>query len=372
MSSEETLTTVKKLLLKKLTGEITAPEDERLQKWMDEDESNRRLVERVLSKDFLCRAILDTHKEEKQRSWRRLAEKAGLSRTPRPFSRFRAAAAVVLLLLCGTTYYYYKYVDEPVIEAGSAQAVFHMSGRSIPLEGNTIYFDRLLKETIPNGDKGKEISPDLYARIDVPYGGEYRVVLEDSTRIHLNSGSSLYIPADFSAERRNVSLSGEAYLEVRHDERHPFTIHTERTDIRVLGTILNIEAYEDEPVTTVTLVEGRVELSTGKEQAELPAGHAARIDNDRHILVSRTDLYERTGWHHDRIVFNNRPLEEIMQKLGRWYDIRPAFASDRLRNLRITVDIDKSDTFNQLARLIEKLNEVNIKITRDRVLLSDN
>lgn len=371
MSSDETLIIAKRLLLKKLTGEITASEEEMLKRWMEEDESNRRLAERVLSEEFLCHAILDTNKEEKQRSWQKLADKAGLHRTPRLFFRFRGVAAAVLLA-CGTSYYYYKYVDEPTIKAGSSQAVFHLSGQSIPLEGNTIYFDRLLKEKIQAQKNNKDISPDLYARIDVPYGGEYRIILEDSTRIHLNSGSSLYISADFSPKKREISLSGEAYLEVQHDEQHPFTIHTEKANIRVLGTTLNIEAYEDEPVTTITLVEGRIELSTGKEQTELSAGHAACIDDSRHIRIDQADLYERTGWHNNRIVFNDRPLEEIMLKLGRWYDITPAFANDRLRNLRITVDIDKSDSFNQLAYLIEKLNEVNIKITRNKVLLSDN
>ena len=372
MSSEETLIIAKRLLLKKLTGDITTSEEEMLKRWMEEDESNRRLAERVLSKEFLCHAILDPNKEEKQRSWQKLADKTGLHRSPRLFSRFRAAAAAAVLLVCVTSYYYYKYVDEPTIKAGSSQAVFHLSGQSIPLEGNTIYFDHRLKETIKTQNKNKDISPDLYAHIDVPYGGEYRVILEDSTRIHLNSGSSLYISADFSPEKRNISLSGEAYLEVHHDEQHPFTIHTEKANIRVLGTTLNIEAYEDEPVTTITLVEGHIELSTGKEQTELPAGYAASIDDSRHIRINQADLYERTGWHNNRIVFNDRPLEEIMLKLGRWYDITPAFANDRLRNLRITVDIDKSDNFNQLAQLIKQLNEVNIKITRNKVLLSDN
>lgn len=308
MSKNCDLTKAKKLLLKKLTGTITAPEDETLQAWMAESESNRKLAERVFSEDFLSKAILDRNKEKQQLAWTKLADRLGVRRAPRLTPRFRkAAAAIVLGLLCGSSYYYYKYVDEPVIEAGSPQAVFYISGQPFPLEGNTVHFDRFLRENAPAQTGEKEISPDLYAHINVPRGGEYKIVLEDSTYIHLNSGSSLYVAADFSPENRNISLSGEAYLEVHHDEQHPFTIRTEKADVRVLGTTLNIEAYEDEPVTTVTLLKGRVEVFSGKERAEIPAGHSAEVNEERHIHIARADVGEQTAWHHNRIVFNDRP-----------------------------------------------------------------
>lgn len=371
MDKKEKLIIAKELLLKRLTGRITASEEETLQKWIEENDNNRKLAGRVLSKDFLHHAILDANKEKRQHDWQRLAGKAGLYRKQRMRYLLKIAAAAAVLLLCAIPYYY-EYVNEPVIKAGSSQAVFHFSGQTVPLEGHIVRFNRLLKEYTETPNEQKDISPDLYARIDVPRGGEYRVVLDDSTRIHLNSGSSLYVAADFSPNARNISLSGEAYLEVHHDEAHPFTIRTEKADIRVLGTTLNIEAYEDDPTTTITLVEGRVKLHTGKEHTELQAGYEASIDEDRHILINRADLYERTGWHNNRIVFNDCPLEEIMRKAQRWYDITPAYSNDRLRNLHITMDIDKRNTFNQFARMIENLNEVSIRITRHKVLISES
>lgn len=370
MHDSETLIATGKLLLKKLNRTITASEEKELEQLIETNEGSRKLAERVLSRDFLCHAILDDNKDRERRAWRQLAAQVGLRSVFRWRYAWRAVAASVALLLCGSSWYYYKYVDEPVIEAGSSQGMFYVGGEAVPLEGNTVYLEQVLRDNAALRKKAKTISPDLYVHISVPRGGEYRVVLADSTRIHLNAESSLYVAADFSPANRNISLAGEAYLEVHPDARHPFTIQTEKAHVRVLGTELNIEAYEDDPVTTVTLVKGRLELSAGGEPVEIPEGCSAVIGDERRIRVAPCDLYECTAWHNHRIVFNAAPMEDIMRKLGRWYDIIPVFGSDSLRNLRITVDIDKSDTFNQMARLIEKLNEVNIKITRNRVLLS--
>ena len=372
MHPERKLKRGKLLLLKKLTEELTPDEEKELQKWADENTANRELADRVLSAAFLRHAILDKNKEKEKHAWQQFAERTGLHKRLRigPWLQKITVAATVCLI-CGFSYYYYMYMDEPVIEPGSPQAVFYMAGKAYPLEDNTVNLNLFIKKISKPITESKSISPDLYTHIDVPNGGEYHIILEDSTHIHLNSGSSLYIPADFSPANRSLSLAGEAYLEVRHDHLHPFTIHTEKADIRVLGTTLNVEAYEDDPQTTVTLVKGRVEVSSGKEKNILPEGYSAVIGKDRLIHTAPADLYERTAWHDNRIVFVDRTLEDIMCKMGRWYDITPVFGNDHLRSLRITVDIDRRDTFNQLAQLLEKMNELHIRITRNKVLLSE-
>ena len=54
----------------------------------------------------------------------------------------------------------------------------------------------------------------LYNTVTTPHGGQFQLVLPDGTKVWLNAGSSLCFPATFSASKRMVQLTGEAYFEV--------------------------------------------------------------------------------------------------------------------------------------------------------------
>ena len=85
------------------------------------------------------------------------------------------------------------------------------------------------------------------------------VVLPDSTVVYLNSESSLRYPSVFEGDIRNVELKGEAYFAVAKDLKKKFVVSAPHSSqIEVLGTHFNVEAYEDEPDVSTTLVEGQV------------------------------------------------------------------------------------------------------------------
>jgi transmembrane sensor len=100
-----------------------------------------------------------------------------------------------------------------------------------------------------------------YNKINIPRGGQYKLVLPDGTKVWLNAASSLRYPASFAGKDRTVMLTGEAYFEVAPDANKQFNVMVEGVDntpmkIEVLGTAFNIQAYPDEPVRTATLVSG--------------------------------------------------------------------------------------------------------------------
>lgn len=372
MATDTDSKNVKRWLLRKITGEITAPEEEQLRQWMEQDARNRELAERILSRPFLLRAITDRNRDAQRDAWQRLYYRMGYRRSPlarMALRRWVAAAAVLCLLLAGSAIYYMN-IHEPVMEAGTAQAIIYVPEMENLMNG---VGRRYAREQHLHGQQKEQIrvSPNLYTSVVVPQGCEYSLLLADSTLICLNAGSSLTIPPDFSPVNRQINLSGEAYMEVHKDPAHPFSIQTDRVEISVLGTTLNVEAYEDEPDARVTLVEGHVSLFNGRERVELPEGHVAEASHDRELRIAPANIYETTAWHQRRLVFEDRPLEYIMRRLGRWYGFEASFASDHLRQMRITIDIDRHDTFNQLARQIEKMNELKIRIRKGKVLISE-
>ena len=79
-----------------------------------------------------------------------------------------------------------------------------------------------------------------------------------------------------------VHLTGEGYFEVVKNTRMPFHVMVEQpvgtTDVEVLGTHFNVNAYDDEPSLTATLLEGSVKVTTGQQAAVLKPGQQAIED----------------------------------------------------------------------------------------------
>ncbi len=116
-----------------------------------------------------------------------------------------------------------------------------------------------------------------YNTITTPRGGQFMVVLPDSTKVYLNAGSSLRFPAAFMGKLRTVMLTGEAYFEVAHNKTKPFHVLTKGQMVEVLGTHFNINAYDDERVIKTTLLEGSVRVSMAGRLALLTPGEQSQI-----------------------------------------------------------------------------------------------
>ena len=72
------------------------------------------------------------------------------------------------------------------------------------------------------------------AVITVPHGQMATIMLDDSTKVTLNAGSTFAFPCHFDKDGfRKVKLQGEGYFEVKHDEQHPFVVNGKQLDVTV-------------------------------------------------------------------------------------------------------------------------------------------
>lgn len=378
MTSNTELREAKKLLLKKLSGTILESEEKQLDVWREKDPLNQALFDRVLSEQFLSRAILDENEQKNKDSWQKLYYKLGYTRKARLHTSIYkwVAAAIISGILLGTGWYFYHKEEDPTIYAGSSMAYLHITDTDYPLSGEILNYSEFIQQLEERSktkqSKQVDISPNLLRTIKVPRSAEYKILLEDGSLIHLGPESSLTIPANFSKENRTVNLAGEAYLDIQKDSLHPFVIQTRKVNIQVLGTQLNVEAYEDEPEIKVTLEKGIVELDSGKERKALPVGYTATINRDKQIEIEEANIYECTAWHHNRLVFYDQSMETVMRKISRWYDIEASFSSDWARDFKITMDVDKHESLNNLMEMIQMMDELKIEVQKNKVLISKN
>ena len=199
--------------------------------------------------------------------------------------------------------------------------------------------------------------------VTVPAGQRANVILADGTSVWLNAGTTLTYPSIFDGDRREVTLDGEAYFDVTHNEEQPFRVRTHQMDIEVLGTEFNVKCYADEGVMEATLVEGQVGLSDeGAGSVVLEPGEQAVVgEGVQGIAVREVNVQHYIGWRENRLSFQGETLEEIMQVLARWYDIEVVFEDARLRGLEFSGNLDKYTDIDSFFRLFELGAEVRFE-----------
>jgi len=195
--------------------------------------------------------------------------------------------------------------------------------------------------------------------------------LPDGSKLWLNAGSKVVFSNNFSAGKRELTLSGEAFFDVKHGELHPFIIHTGRLEVRVLGTSLNVRAYPGDSTIETTLIKGKVEVGvTGDPSSSIllhpnekviiptraavvrspaligtpaksPLPDTAQPGSPgypgspmrfvrRPIVPDQTDgTITETSWVNNKLVFRKETLSGLAARLERWYDVKIVFDSHR-------------------------------------------
>ena len=196
----------------------------------------------------------------------------------------------------------------------------------------------------------------IYNTMRIPVGGFYQLALSDGSKVWLNSMTEFRFPVAFTGEERKVYLTGEAYFEVAPNSKHPFIVVTEEgMEVKVYGTEFNMNTYQHGVVQTV-LVSGKVGIrvnATGKEVMLAPRQMAEYSEKTGMVRVEDTDPYRYIAWKDGEFVFERETIEEIMERLGRWYDVKVFYENESLKQKRFTGVISRYEDIEQLLSVIE-------------------
>lgn len=367
---------LKKIIVRRLLGEATPEELDKLEVWLKESEGNRDLLERLTSDVFLGKAITDENKDLRSREWKKLEQQTtGKGVRLRRLRWVKVAAAVLLPFAVGFAVWFLQgdpqsavlADSEHQIMAGSSKAIVELAGgQQIYLNNDTtLNLEKQGIHLVSHKDTlnlvtqgGGTTTTSGYHVIRIPRGGEYIARLEDGTVVHLNSDSELKVPVDFGVKDRKIWLRGEAFFDVAHDKGKVFTVHTKKADVSVLGTEFDVRAYEEEQDVVTTLVQGAVEVKSSLAADRLKPGYQARVGESGKITTEKVDVYPFIAWKTGRMVFEDARLEQIMADLQRWYDFEVFYATPEVKEMRFTIDILKYDDISKVLGLMEKMEKV--------------
>lgn len=202
----------------------------------------------------------------------------------------------------------------------------------------------------------------------IPVGGIYKLVLPDGSTVWLNSSSSLKYPTSFEGGQRIVELSGEAYFDIVKDENKAFIVKTKTRDISVLGTSFNISAYNDDVFFAATLAEGKIKLThENTKEVFLKPGEQAVVDynSSNTTQVKEVDPETYSSWKDGTFYFENESLENILRKVGRWYNFQTDFSNAELSKITFTGLASKEFTAKRLLDRISKSSNITYEIIQN-------
>jgi len=241
------------------------------------------------------------------------------------------------------------------------------------------------------------------SQVSTKPGSKTQIQLPDGSVVRLNSSSSLTYDKNFGKNIREVNLTGEAFFDVTKDSSHPFIIHTNIIDIKVLGTAFNVKSYPNDANTETSLIRGKVEVTVknrSNEKIYLEPNEKLVVANNN-TSIDRTSLNQRdqidnkpdpsskpvyavqhltyypvdstiieTSWVDNKLIFQaNETFQEVALKMERWYGVKIKFADEEVARIRLFGSFT-NETIDQALDALREGNGFNYKISGNEITIT--
>jgi len=193
-------------------------------------------------------------------------------------------------------------------------------------------------------------------------GQKLKIRFDDGSEVLLNAGSTLSYPEHFMPGKREVTLDGEAYFDVKHEKKRPFLIYSNGTVTQVLGTSFNINSHKNRGKTKVTVITGRVAVYQQPQARQKPV-HIVFLNASQQTVYadhhfSRTKTLGRANdvvdWKSGNLVFNSATVKEVVEEIERQHGVKINIADNE--NCIVTVNFNKEPLDKTLRILTSVLD----------------
>lgn len=303
----------------------------------------------------------------------------------RLWPRIAAAASILLFLSISSYFLFLKQPGRQTAQnqiqdilPGGDKAILRAHGKTyridnaknglITQQGTTIINKTANGQLMYSHKAGGETEAMVYDTLTIPRAGQYQLKLADGSLAWLNANTKMRYPERFTGNERVIELiSGEAYIEVVHNEKMPFKINVKGQTISDIGTHFNINAYDDEPIIKTSLIEGCISVSKGSKTVILKPGQESIVQPANNtIVVHNGNPEEAIAWKNGYFRFNNEDIQGIMRQLSRWYNIDVAYQGS-VPTDGFNGKISRFKNISQVLRMLESTKLVHFKIEGRRV-----
>lgn len=299
----------------------------------------------------------------------------------RVITLYRWAAAAIVLLLVGAALY---FINSPATKgplAGGGKNSPHISvtpvskNMLILADGSQVLLDETPdgriavqgKTIITKHDKqiiynaGEVNAAIAYNVLSTAPGSNYKLLLPDGSHVWLNAASSVRFPVAFTNIERPVELSGEAWFDVQHADKIPFTIQSGSITTSVMGTAFDIKAYPGQRTMMVSVQRGKVKVQTGnKILATLQKGRQVRINSDANGTQRDIDTAAVAAWKQGNLYYKDEMLADIVADLHRVFNSSIQIQRASLKEVSTTASFNKDIGIQKALQILCQITDARL------------
>lgn len=380
-----------RIIAASLRGKANDEEQRTLREWLSVSTRNEKIYDGFKDGKRLEQKIVESRQINWEKDYQQFITKRQRTRKNRRIKTIIRYAAILTLPLVAAGIFLLQKNDRQaivsiseVIKPGEHKAVLITGGgERITLSDSTLspiqeqngmivnVMNNKVFYTLPEDSLCTQESP-IFNTLQIPRGGEYFLTLADGTEVWLNAETEIRYPVQFTGNKRVVYLDGEAYFTVAPDKKKPFTVVSTHASVSVLGTQFNFRAYPDEQDVQTTLVSGSVIMQSEKykQQVKLVPGEQGVLEKrSANLTKQEVNTYLYTAWKDGRFAFRDARLEDLFNILARWYDLSVFYQSPEAKDIRFTGDLNKTDDFKSILKIIEQNERVTFTVNQRTVFI---
>ena len=380
-----------RIIAASLRGKANDEEQRTLREWLSVSTRNEKIYDGFKDGKRLEQKIVESRQINWEKDYQQFITKRQRTRKNRRMKTIIRYAAILTLPIVAASIFLLQKNDRQaivsiseVIKPGEHKAVLITGGGDrITLSDSTLspiqeqngmivnVMNNKVFYTLPEDSLCTQESP-IFNTLQIPRGGEYFLTLADGTEVWLNAETEIRYPVQFTGNKRVVYLDGEAYFTVAPDKKKPFTVVSTHASVSVLGTQFNFRAYPDEQDVQTTLVSGSVIMQSEKykQQVKLVPGEQGVLEKrSANLTKQEVNTYLYTAWKDGRFAFRDARLEDLFNILARWYDLSVFYQSPEAKDIRFTGDLNKTDDFKSILKIIEQNERVTFTVNQRTVFI---
>lgn len=198
----------------------------------------------------------------------------------------------------------------------------------------------------------------LEKRYETRVGERRSEILADGSTVLLDTASAISVRVG-NDERYVVLERGQVQFQVVHNPKQAFVVKVGAGTIRDIGTQFQVRA--DDGNVVVTLLEGAVSVTTSSDDARAVAGSRTetlapgqQLTFDRSGAIGskrNVDLKAALGWPQGDLVFENRPLVDLVEEMNRYTKARVRVGDPTLNSIPVSGVFHQGDQQSLLLAL---------------------
>lgn len=199
----------------------------------------------------------------------------------------------------------------------------------------------------------------------IAFSGKQLIHLPDGSTVLLNDNSSLeYNKNSFDDKTREVTLTGEAYFDIHHNEKKAFIVHTGKVQTKVLGTAFNINARNSSANIEVTVTRGKVQVGdTQKVYGVITPNQQIKVDkNTLSFEQNNVSAAVVTEWKSNYLILDDINMEEAAGLIAQKYKVK-ILLNENIKNCRITASFLNDEDLDHILKVVCSVIEVNYHYT---------